>query len=235
MDEQMREIIALVAKLGRNITALTFVLKGRLVAVTPLGGGLTNLNFLLQIDGDRYALRVAGTGSEYLGIDREREKACAESAAKAGVAPAVVHYDKDLRVLVTRFAPGKGLKVEDLRRPDVMQRVVLAVRRMHEQPVTPKHGAFSAFETVRDYHRKARDRHLPGQHPELPADLPGALKSLDRLEKELHTGEPSCLCHNDLLAGNFLDDGKAVQIIDWEYGGAGTASSTWATSPSTMS
>ena len=28
-------------------------------------------------------------------------------------------------------------------------------------------------------------------------------------------------CHNDLLAGNFIDDGTVVRIIDWEYGGMG--------------
>src|SRR6185295_15889685 len=28
-------------------------------------------------------------------------------------------------------------------------------------------------------------------------------------------------CHNDLLAANFVDDGRAVQIIDWEYAGMG--------------
>ena len=29
--------------------------------------------------------------------------------------------------------------------------------------------------------------------------------------------------HNDLLAGNFIDDGKRLWLIDWEDGGFGTA------------
>jgi thiamine kinase-like enzyme len=30
---------------------------------------------------------------------------------------------------------------------------------------------------------------------------------------------PTVPCHNDLLAGNFIDDGEKVWIIDYEYGG----------------
>jgi thiamine kinase-like enzyme len=30
---------------------------------------------------------------------------------------------------------------------------------------------------------------------------------------------PTVPCHNDLLAGNFIDDGDTIWIIDYEYGG----------------
>jgi thiamine kinase-like enzyme len=28
-------------------------------------------------------------------------------------------------------------------------------------------------------------------------------------------------CHNDLLNGNFIDDGERIRILDWEYAGMG--------------
>ena len=31
--------------------------------------------------------------------------------------------------------------------------------------------------------------------------------------------EPTVACNNDLLAGNFIDDGDAVRLIDYEYSG----------------
>ena len=34
---------------------------------------------------------------------------------------------------------------------------------------------------------------------------------------------PIVFGHHDLLAGNFIDDGKRLWLIDWEYGGFGTA------------
>jgi len=55
----------------------------------------------------------------------------------------------------------------------------------------------------------------------LPAELGDALVLFHRIEKELKTDEPACLCHNDLLAGNFIDDGHTMHLIDWEYGGRG--------------
>ena len=55
----------------------------------------------------------------------------------------------------------------------------------------------------------------------LPEDLGHALNLLHRIEDELATNEPHCLCHNDLLPANFIDDGVTVRIVDWEYGGLG--------------
>ena len=34
---------------------------------------------------------------------------------------------------------------------------------------------------------------------------------------------PIVFGHHDLLPGNFIDDGKRLWLIDWEYGGFGTA------------
>src|SRR4029077_5236343 len=45
------------------------------------------------------------------------------------------------------------------------------------------------------------------------------------LEKILaDTAEPLVPCNNDLLAENFMDDGKKIWIIDYEYGGQNEAS-----------
>ena len=30
-----------------------------------------------------------------------------------------------------------------------------------------------------------------------------------------------CPCHNDLLTSNFIDDGRNLRIVDWEYAGMG--------------
>jgi aminoglycoside phosphotransferase (APT) family kinase protein len=34
---------------------------------------------------------------------------------------------------------------------------------------------------------------------------------------------PMVFGHHDLLPGNFIDDGKRLWLIDWEYAGFGTA------------
>ena len=72
------------------------------------------------------------------------------------------------------------------------------------------------------------------RHPRLRADaatppeattireLARYLALLDTLEA-LQAPLPIVFGHHDLLAGNFLDDGKRLWLIDWEYGGFGTA------------
>ncbi len=39
----------------------------------------------------------------------------------------------------------------------------------------------------------------------------------------MYVREPLTLrpCHNDLLNGNFIDDGTRIRILDWEYAGMG--------------
>ncbi len=46
------------------------------------------------------------------------------------------------------------------------------------------------------------------------------LADCDRLAREIGPFVP-VLCHNDLLAANFLDDGQDLWLVDWEYAGMG--------------
>ena len=186
------------------------------MTVTPLGGGLTNRNFRVEIDGESYVLRIAGAGAEKLLIDRSREAAAVRSATAAGVAPAVIDYLPDYSVVVTRFVRGKQLTADDVRHGDVLRRVAHALRTYHDHPVADGLGAFSPFDTVRHYVGRAKDEKVA-----LPDDLTRALALLERIEDAVRVDHPHCLCHNDLLLGNFIDDGNSLLIIDWEYAGLG--------------
>jgi thiamine kinase-like enzyme len=198
----------------RQLIQLIPELRGRSLTVSPLMGGLTNRNFRIDTDGERYVLRVAGKDTTLLGIDRAREVACSRSAAALGVGPEVIAYLPEHEAVVRRFVPGRVLMAEDVQQPGVLSRVAKTLRRYHGGP--PGEGSFSPFATVRSYYSLARERHVP-----FPNGLECALDRLKSIELELHTDDPPCPCHNDLLAGNFIDDGTAVRIIDWEYGGMG--------------
>lgn len=186
------------------------------VTVTPLGGGLTNRNYRLDIDGQLYVMRIAGAGSEKLLIDRPRELAAARAAAAAGVAPAVIDFLPDYSVVVTQFVGGQQLTAEQSRQADILRRVAQVLRRYHDHPVPEGLGAFSPIDAVRYYHDLARMSKVP-----LPDDLGRAMQLLERIEHELQADAPHCLCHNDLLLGNFIDQGHTLLIIDWEYAGLG--------------
>ena len=54
--------------------------------------GLTNANYRVIVDGERFVLRVSGQNTERLGIDREKEVAALRYAATAGLGPDVVAF-----------------------------------------------------------------------------------------------------------------------------------------------
>jgi thiamine kinase-like enzyme len=189
-------------------------LRGRPLTVSPLGGGLTNRNYRIDAEGQSYVLRVAGKDTALLGIDRACEVACSRAAAALGVGPEVIAYLPEHEAMVRRFVAGRVLTAQDVQQPDVLSRVAETLRRYHGG--SPGEGCFSPFATVRSYHSLARERNV-----RFPDSLEIALERLAKIEQDLQTGHSPCPCHNDLLAGNFIDDGTAVRIIDWEYGGMG--------------
>jgi thiamine kinase-like enzyme len=184
------------------------------LTIKPLGGGLTNRNFRLDGNGQSFVLRVPGKDTALLGIDRACEAACSRAAAAMGVGPELIAHLPEQGAIVRRFVTGRVLTAEDVRQPAIMRRLVDALRRYHDGP--PGAGIFSPFATVRQYHALARERGV-----RFPGGLGRALERLAAIEQELSGAGPLCPCHNDLLPANFIDDGGATQIIDWEYGGMG--------------
>src|SRR6059036_1342093 len=126
--------------------------------VSPLGGGLTNRNYRIDVDGQSYVLRVAGKDAALLGIDRACEVACSRAAAALGVGPEVIAYLPEHEAMVRRFVPGRVLTAEEVQQPDVLSRVTETLRRYHGAP--PGEGIFSPFATVRSYYTLARERQV---------------------------------------------------------------------------
>jgi len=184
------------------------------LVVEPLGGGITNLNYRVDVDTQAFVVRIPGQDSEHLGIDRRREYACNVAAHQVGVAPEVVAFFNDAGVLVTRFVRGREVAEEEMRRPQMLSRVAAALRRYHEGPDFP--GIFSPFQTVRDYLATAAPRSAA-----LPERFDWMLAQADRLEAAMSMPAQRRPCHNDLLLANWLDDGERLWIIDWEYAAMG--------------
>src|SRR5438445_7009872 len=98
----------------QNLIQLIPELRGRSLTVSPLGGGLTNRNYRIDADGESYVLRVAGTNTALLGIDRACEAACSRAAAELGVGPAVVAHLPEHDAMLRRFVPGRTLTAGDV-------------------------------------------------------------------------------------------------------------------------
>jgi len=64
-----------------DAVALVSLWKGEAVNVSPLSGGLTNENYLVEAHGTRYVIRVPGQSTELLSIDRVNEVFNTKAAA----------------------------------------------------------------------------------------------------------------------------------------------------------
>jgi thiamine kinase-like enzyme len=188
---------------------------GAEVTSAPLGGGITNLNYRVDIRGESFVVRIPGKDSELLGIDRRREFECTEAASRSAVAPEVVYFLEAEGIIVTRFIAGRGFSAEEIGRPASIHRVAASLLRYHNGAAFP--GIFSAFETVQRYLRLVSQRRVP-----LPSAFNWIMERAETVEGAIRAvPRPLRPCHNDLLLANFIDDGDFIRIIDWEYAAMG--------------
>src|SRR5438094_9878515 len=64
--------------------------RGKDVKISPLSGGLTNENYLVEAGRERYVMRIPGTSTELLSIDRVNEVYNSRAASSTGIGPAVL-------------------------------------------------------------------------------------------------------------------------------------------------
>lgn len=185
------------------------------ISIEPLKGGLSNESFLVADGSGKHVVRF-GRDFPFHHVFREREIMTARAASAAGFAP-VVHYAVP-GIMVTAFLGAKTYGADDVR--ENRERIAALVRAFHTE--MPKHvsGAgfmFWVFHVIRDYART-----LEAGGSRMTPELPGYLALADELERA-QTPLPVVFGHNDLLPANFLDDGKKVWLIDFEYAGFNTA------------
>jgi thiamine kinase-like enzyme len=179
---------------------------GQAVTIEPLGGGITNRNFKVEVGSDAFVLRIGGDDTHLLGIDRSAEAAATRTAAELGLGPEVLAFIEPEGYLVTRYVAGEVGKVD-------VERAGAALRRLHDGPALP--ASFDSFRVVETYRETAAARGVP-----IPPAYDSARAIAAQIERHRQDAPPRP-CHNDLLAANFIDDGERLWIVDWEYAGMG--------------
>ncbi len=177
----------------------------------PLGGGITNTNFLVR-DGDRRRVVRVGADIPVHGVMRFNELAASRAAHAAGISPAVIHAEPG--ILVLEHIEGRTLEPADVSAR--LEEVVALLHRAHHE--IPKHLrgpalVFWVFHVVRDYAHTLEEGGSRLRHR-----LPEFLAMAERLEKAVGAIE-LVYGHNDLLAANLIDDGDRLWLIDWDYAG----------------
>ena len=187
--------------------------KGKDISIHHLSGGLTNTNYKVVVDDTPYFIRVPGKDTELLAIDRNNEHHSAKAAAQAGVGPKVLYHFPEYHVMVLEFLQGATMSKESLNAPGMPKRMADSIKRLHagERLLLD----FNMFRLTEYYLKicKERDIRIPDGYTE-------RMETVTLIEKAMSVKPLATVpCNNDLLAENYIDDGKQLWLIDFEYSG----------------
>lgn len=177
-------------------------------------GGLTNRNYRLDTPSGLFVLRLAGEGTaDY--IDRAAEAVNARVASQAGVNAEVLYSDPRDGTMLTRFLEdAHTMSAERFRSPGALERAGQALARLHACGPAFQ-GRFELFDQIERYLAVLGER---------KADIPPGFDCARRQAQEVRRAltchpVPLVACHCDPLVENFLDNGRRMHIIDFEYSG----------------
>jgi thiamine kinase-like enzyme len=181
-------------------------------SVRELSGGLTNRNYKVTTPDGTFVARIC-SDAEMLGIDRDNEHYNSVAAAQAGVGAPVIEYRPQDGLLILAYIEGRTFHNEDVAAPANIPRVAAACRRLHSGPRFA--ADFDMFEVQHRYRSVVADRgfRLPAGYDDLRPQAEAARRAL------AVSDEGTVPCNNDLLAGNFIDAGDRLWLIDYEYSG----------------
>ena len=185
------------------------------VTLEPLPGGLSNTTFVVDDGSERFVARCGGDILAHH-VFRDREQAASVAAHAAGLSPEVVFAAPG--IMVIRHIAGRTLAEPDLRAN--IARIVPLLATCHHglaRHLVGPANTFVVFHVIRDYARM-----LQAARGGNDGELSHYVTLADALEAQ-QMPLPMVFGHHDLLPGIFLDDGTRLWLIDWEYGGFGTA------------
>ena len=180
-------------------------------SVTELSGGLTNRNLAIDADGTKYVARISSNSSDLLNINREDEYKNTIIAAEVGIGATVHDYLPGQGLLLISYINGKTFGAQDI--ANNLPRVAKSVKTLHS--AKPFVSDFNMFTLQKRYLDIVQSNNFiyPDKYLDYEGHIADLKKALSVLPSEIVP------CNNDLLPGNFIDDGEKIWLIDYEYSG----------------
>jgi thiamine kinase-like enzyme len=210
-----------VLAIDKAIAKVPFLADSKNIKKIPLSGGITNLNFKIEADGKAYVIRLAGEGTDLLGIKRDVEHAANKAAGELGIAPEIMYFIEPEGYIVTRFIVGKPIPANVIKQPDYLARVAGKIRLFHRH--APKlMGEFNVFHRVEMLTRISKSN-----GSKFPRDWDWIMQKMNEARQALEKDPyPPTPCHDDLLNLNWLEEDVPgeigeIRLLDWEYAGMG--------------
>ncbi len=184
------------------------------VLIESLKGGVSNASFTVRDSVGKYVARV-GEDYPFHQVSREREAIASRAAFEAGLSPEVLHIEQGL--MVVRYIEARTYGEADVQaNAEACVDIIARCHRDMGSRVRGQGAIFWVFQILRDYAAT-----LNAAYHGRSTEIPRWMKIVGELEAA-QVPLPIIFGHHDLLPTNFMDDGKRLWLIDWEYGAFGT-------------
>jgi len=170
----------------------------------PYPKGLTNLNFLLSIEGQKYIIRTPRSDSHQI-VNRSHEANALELIKPLDLDVPTIYYNPQNGIKISSTIEG-FLDFNDYHGQDKIQRTALLMRKLHSlQTISGfQFNPVERYLQYRQYVKKPLVNDKDANH------IISIIKSLDYTPT---------LCHNDWVAGNIGFTPERDYLIDYEYAG----------------
>jgi len=180
-------------------------------SLTELSGGITNRNLLVATTAGKYVARISSNSSSLLSIDRESEYQNSKISAEIGIGAQVLDYLPGQGLLVIGYIEGQTYAAKDV--SENLERIAESVRMLHSGKSFVRD--FNMFEIQKSYLAIVQERGF-----KLPDGYMAYADKVLQIRSAMQILNDGLVpCNNDLLPGNFIDDGSKIWLIDYEYSG----------------
>ena len=181
------------------------------ISISELSGGLTNRNFLIQTPEEKFVARVSSNSSSLLAIDRGSEFINSTIAGKGRVGAEVLDYLPGEGLLLISYIKGKTFGADDV--ASNLSRIAESLRALHSLDLFDHE--FNMFTTQKNYLGIVQSQGF-----RIPDGYLSFAPQVDEIKRAFTVLFDGLVpCNNDLLPGNFIDDGEKIWLIDYEYSG----------------
>lgn len=177
-------------------------------------GGLTNYNYIMNIDGNEYVIRQPGGMTNYM-IDREVEKVNSTIATDLGLNSECIYFDEVTGIKISKYIPNStNIAAANPCDTANLSAVSSLMKKTHASPVV--------FSNIFDFQTEL------SKYEDIVEEMNGDFFfDYESLKEKLFDCMKVNLrnlvripCHNDTVPENFIVDGEGrMYLIDWEYAG----------------
>ena len=181
------------------------------IVISKIDGGITNQNFLVEDGIKKFFVRVGKDIPEHL-VFRSNEIIASKVASSLKISPKIIFNNDNVQVI--DFINGSTLNEKGIK--ENLNSVISLIKKVHHEMPKNMYGQsiiFWVFHVIRHY------SNFLNQNNSIHTSKIEYLLNCNNFLESISAPHYIVYGHNDLLAANFLDDGKKLWLVDWEYSG----------------